>query len=133
MTGSLYPAELVFLSRNARPAEASANETLPRVHGHLWVPSPELGGRHILQGHTILVLSWPGTEVIMNEPEWLFRILRERARRRGYSLAQELRAILGLAEDGTGAPPLPPVRLATARTSGSSTWSREEIYGDEGR
>jgi plasmid stability protein len=68
----------------------------------------------------------------MNEPEWLFRILQERARRRGHSLAQELRAILGTAENGTGAEP-PPVRLATARTSGSPTWSREEIYGDEGR
>jgi plasmid stability protein len=70
---------------------------------------------------------------MMNGPEWLFRILRERARRRGHSLAQELRAILGPAENATGAEPLPPVRLATARTSGSSTWSREETYGEEGR
>jgi len=69
----------------------------------------------------------------MNELEWLFRILREHARRRGHSVAQKLRAILGTAEKAAGAEPLPPVRLAMARTSGSSTWSREEIYGDDGR
>jgi hypothetical protein len=28
---------------------------------------------------------------------------------------------------------LPPVRLVTVWTGESSTWSREEIYGDEGR
>jgi plasmid stability protein len=65
--------------------------------------------------------------------EGLLRILRARAGRHRRSLAQELRAILGLAENGTGAEPLPPVRLDTAQTSGSSTWSREEIYGDECR
>ena len=65
--------------------------------------------------------------------EGLLRILRARAGRHGRSLARKLRAILGPAENGTGAEPLPPVRLDTAQTSGSSTWSREEIYGDEGR
>jgi len=69
----------------------------------------------------------------MNEPKLLFRILRERVRRHGHSLARELRAILGMVGNSTGADSLPPIRLVTARTSGSSTWSREEIYGDEGR
>jgi hypothetical protein len=29
--------------------------------------------------------------------------------------------------------PLPPIHLAIVRTSGDSTWRREEIYGDDGR
>ena len=75
----------------------------------------------------------PGLEASMDETEGLVRILRERARRHGRSLEQELRAILDTAENGPGPAPLPPIRLATVRTAGSSSWSREEIYGDEGR
>ena len=49
-------------------------------------------------------------------------------------MQQELLAIL---EDAT-AEPLPglvppPIRLVTVKTPGSSTWRREETYGDEGR
>lgn len=69
----------------------------------------------------------------MNKPEWLFLVLRKRAGRRGHSLGQELPADLGPAEPVTGAGRPPPVRLTTARTPGRAAWSREEIYGDEGR
>jgi len=80
-----------------------------------------------------IIWSQPGTEAVMDETEGLVRILRERARRHGRSLEQELRAILDAAENAPGAAPLPPIRLTTVRTVGGSTWSREEIYGDEGR
>lgn len=49
------------------------------------------------------------------------------------SLRQEVLAILEAAEGGARPVSLPPIRLTTVRTTGSSTWSREEIYGDEGR
>jgi antitoxin (DNA-binding transcriptional repressor) of toxin-antitoxin stability system len=80
-----------------------------------------------------IVWSRPGPEVIMDETEGLVRILRERAKRHGRSLQQELRAILDTAENSPGPAPLLPIRLVTVRTAGSSTWSREEIYGDQGR
>ena len=80
-----------------------------------------------------IVWSQPGPEVIMDETEGLVRILRERARRHGRSLQQELRAILDAAENSPGPAPLLPVRLVTVRTAGSSTWSRAGIYGDQGR
>ena len=63
----------------------------------------------------------------------LVTILRERARRNGRSLQEELRVILAAAENDSGRDPLPPIRLTTVRTAGTSVWSREEIYGDEGR
>ena len=37
------------------------------------------------------------------------------------------------AEAGQAHTALPPIRLTTVRGSATSTWSREEIYGDEGR
>jgi plasmid stability protein len=69
----------------------------------------------------------------MDRTDGLLRILRERARRHGRSLAQELREILDTVENGTGSDQLPPIRLTTVRTGGRATWPREEIYGDEGR
>jgi PHD/YefM family antitoxin component YafN of YafNO toxin-antitoxin module len=80
-----------------------------------------------------IVWSQPSAEAVMDETEGLLRILRERAKRHGRSLEQELRAILDAAGNVTGPPRLPPIRLTTVRTAGGSTWSREEIYGDEGR
>lgn len=60
--------------------------------------------------------------------------LRERAARRGHSMQQEIRDILAAAAKQ---PPTlaesEPVLLRTVRTSGGSTWRREEIYGDTGR
>ena len=80
-----------------------------------------------------VIWSRPGTEAMVDETEGLVRILRERARRHGRSLRQEIQVILDAAEHGSAADPLPPIRLTTVRTATSSTWSREEIYGDEGR
>jgi antitoxin (DNA-binding transcriptional repressor) of toxin-antitoxin stability system len=72
----------------------------------------------------------PGPEAVSDETE-LVRIVRERARRHGRSPTEEFRAILDAA--ATEAAPLAPIQLATVRTDRTSAWSREEIYGDEGR
>lgn len=63
----------------------------------------------------------------------LLSLLRERARRHGRSLQQELRVLLDAAESAQAHDPLPPIRLTTVRTAGTAAWSREEMYGDEGR
>lgn len=72
---------------------------------------------------------------IRDVPEPVAAALRERAIRHGKSLQQEVLTILesAAAEPVTGASALPPIRLNTVRTEGSSTWSREEIYDDGGR
>jgi plasmid stability protein len=72
---------------------------------------------------------------IRNVPEPVAAALRERASQHGRSLQQELLVILesAAAEPLPPAEAPPPIHLTTVRTSGSSTWSREEIYGDEGR
>ena len=81
-----------------------------------------------------VVWSQPGTEVILDETEGFVTALRERARRHGLSLRQEVLAILEAAEGGTrSATLLPPIRLTTVHATASSTWPREEIYADEGR
>jgi antitoxin (DNA-binding transcriptional repressor) of toxin-antitoxin stability system len=74
----------------------------------------------------------PGPSAVTDETE-LVRIVRERASRHGRSLQEEFRAILDAAGNGPGGAALRPIRLATVRTDGSPTWSREEIYDDEGR
>lgn len=63
----------------------------------------------------------------------LLTVLRDRARRHGRSLEQELRSILAVAEAGETALALPPIQLHTVRTTLGSTWPRGEIYDDEGR
>lgn len=60
--------------------------------------------------------------------------LRERAELHQHSMQQELRQIL----EEAAAMPLPgqvpdPVELITTRSTGASTWRRDEVYGDEGR
>jgi antitoxin (DNA-binding transcriptional repressor) of toxin-antitoxin stability system len=80
-----------------------------------------------------VVWSQSGPEVVLDETDWLINALRERARRHGVSLEQELSALLAAAEAGQADTALPPIRLTTVRTTATSTWSREEIYGDEGR
>jgi PHD/YefM family antitoxin component YafN of YafNO toxin-antitoxin module len=80
-----------------------------------------------------VVWSQPGVGVVLDETDWLITALRERARRHGVSLEQEVSALLAAAEAGQADPALPPIRLTTVRGASTSTWSREEIYGDEGR
>jgi antitoxin (DNA-binding transcriptional repressor) of toxin-antitoxin stability system len=80
-----------------------------------------------------IVWTQPAAELPADEMEGLVRVLRERAKRHGRSLREELRVILEAAERDPEPAPLPPIRLITVRAGGNSTWSREEMYGDEGR
>ena len=114
-------------------ARAALPEVLTRVAQGEAITITRFGSPVAVVIRSDIVWSQPGAEVIMDETQVLVRILRERARRHGRSLEQEFRAILDLAENGIETAPLPPIRLATVRTAGSSSWSREEIYGDEGR
>jgi len=71
---------------------------------------------------------------VRNVPESVVTALRERAARHGQSMQQEIRQVLEAA--ATMPPTLEapePVRLTTVRTAGTSTWAREDIYGDAGR
>jgi plasmid stability protein len=72
---------------------------------------------------------------VRNVPEPVAAALRERASRHGHSLQQELLLILETAasEPAADVAAPPPIELKTVRTPGSSAWSREEIYGDDGR
>jgi antitoxin (DNA-binding transcriptional repressor) of toxin-antitoxin stability system len=79
-----------------------------------------------------VVWTQAGSEVLPAETADLAAALRERARRHGHTLEQELRMILDTAIE-PDPQDLPPIQLITARTDGRSTWSREDIYDDEGR
>jgi prevent-host-death family protein len=114
-------------------ARAALPEVLTRVAQGEEITITRYGSAIAVVVRPDAMWSQPGTGAITDETEGLVRFLRERAKRHGRSLEQELRAILEVAENGPGPAPLPPIRLATVRTAGSSTWSREEIYGDEGR
>ena len=71
---------------------------------------------------------------IRNVPGPIATALRERARRHGRSLQQELLSILvSAAAEPVPGSTLPPLQLTTVNSQGSSTWSREDIYGDDGR
>ena len=71
---------------------------------------------------------------VRNVPGPIATALRERARRHGRSLQQELLSILvSAAAEPVSGSTLPPLQLTTVNSRGSSTWSREDIYGDEGR
>jgi plasmid stability protein len=71
---------------------------------------------------------------VRNVPGPVATALRERARRHGRSLQQELLSILeSAAAEPVSGSTLPPLELTTVNSHGSSTWSREDLYGDEGR
>lgn len=71
---------------------------------------------------------------IRDVPETTIAALKERAARHGRSMQQELRLLLlEAAEQPLPASEVPPLDLTLAHSGGSSTWSREEIYGDDGR
>ena len=74
-----------------------------------------------------------GADVVLGETGLLVAALRERARRHGRSLHQEVRSILAVAEADEPPAVLPPIQLNKVRTTANSRWSRAEIYGDEGR
>jgi antitoxin (DNA-binding transcriptional repressor) of toxin-antitoxin stability system len=75
-----------------------------------------------------------GIEVVLAEPRELSAALRERARRHGHSLEQEIRVLVD-ASGEPGSRGLPPIEqeLVMGASDGRSTWRREEIYDDEGR
>lgn len=72
---------------------------------------------------------------VRNVPGPVAAALRERARRHGRSLQQELLAILESAADEPvpGASSLSPLHLTTVHAGGPAYWSREDIYADDGR
>jgi antitoxin (DNA-binding transcriptional repressor) of toxin-antitoxin stability system len=114
-------------------ARAALPEVLTRVAAGEEITITRYGSPVAVVVRPDVVWGQPGADGITDETEGLVRILRDRARRHGRSLEQELRAILDAAKNAPVSAPLPSIRLATVRTTGSSTWSREEIYGDEGR
>jgi len=72
--------------------------------------------------------------LIRNVPPTTLRALKRLARSHHRSLQGELRVILDraaeLAPAGDNAGSL---ELVTVKTKGSTSWSREEIYGDDGQ
>lgn len=71
---------------------------------------------------------------VRNLPAETIRALARRAEAHHRSVQGEIRAIL--AEAARAAPPEPgyaPIRLRHVETGGDQLWTREEIYGDEGR
>ncbi|WP_371744646.1 Arc family DNA-binding protein [Georgenia sp. TF02-10] len=71
---------------------------------------------------------------VRNLPESVVTALRQRAARNGQSVQQEIRQILEAAVSEPASHEVPgPVRLTTVRAATTSTWGREEMYGDAGR
>jgi plasmid stability protein len=67
-------------------------------------------------------------------PADVLRALKRRAARHHRSLQGELRHLLQqIAEREAPAEALPPIELHLSTASGEGSWSREEIYGDDGR
>lgn len=80
-----------------------------------------------------IVWSAPAANAAAHDTEALITVLRERARQHGVTLAQEVDALLRTAGEERTRAERPPIQLTTVRTGSTSTWSRTEIYGDEGR
>lgn len=69
---------------------------------------------------------------VRNVPATVVAALRERAERHGQSMQQEIRQVLErAAAERPGPQETEPLRLTTVRTATTSTWRREEIYGDD--
>src|SRR5215472_13032767 len=97
-------------------ARAALPEVLTRVAQGEEITITRYGSPVAVVVRPDIMWSQPATEGTMDETEGLVRILRERAKRNGHSLQQELRVILDTAENGPEPVPLPPIRLATVRT-----------------
>ena len=80
-----------------------------------------------------VVWSAPAADAAAQDTEGLITVLRERARHHGVTLAQEVDALLRAAGEERTHAERPPIQLTTVRAGSTSTWSRTEIYGDEGR
>ncbi|MCY3564854.1 MAG: hypothetical protein OXH27_01595 [Gammaproteobacteria bacterium] len=72
--------------------------------------------------------------LIRNVPPNTLRALKRLARSHHRSLQGELRVILDRAAELAPAGDIAgSLELVTVKTKGSTSWSREEIYGDDGR
>ena len=71
---------------------------------------------------------------IRHIPEEALAALKRRAKLNHRSLQKEVRLIL-LEAAGKAPPvePLPPIRLIMSNSNPDTDWSRDEIYGDDGR
>ena len=127
----MYDSRMAIMT--VSEARAALPEVLTRVAQGEEITITRYGSPIAVVVRPDIMWNQPGAEVTVDDTDGLVRILRERAKRHGRSLEQELRAILDTAENGPEPASLPPIRLATVRTAGSPSWSREEIYGDEGR
>lgn len=75
----------------------------------------------------------PAVQIRDVAPE-ILDALKRRAARHERSLEGELRYLLAaIAREEPPAAPLPPIKLILSEASPSTTWQREEIYGDDGR
>jgi antitoxin (DNA-binding transcriptional repressor) of toxin-antitoxin stability system len=117
----------------ASEARAALPDVLTRVARGEEVTITRYGSPVAVVVRPDTVWTRPGAEVTMHETQRLVRLLRTRAQHHGRSLEQELSALLAAAADDPEPDRLPPIRLATVRTAGQSTWGREEIYADESR
>jgi Antitoxin FitA-like, ribbon-helix-helix len=71
---------------------------------------------------------------IRDLPPDVLEALKRRARQNQRSLQGELRRILmKVAEADASLDPLPPLQLKLSQAAPRSSWSREEIYGADGR
>lgn len=71
---------------------------------------------------------------IRDVPEEVLDALKRRAARHERSLQRELRHLLfAIAAEEPSGQPLPPISLRLSTAHPESGWSREEIYGDDGR
>ena len=114
-------------------ARAALPEVLNRVAGGEEITITRHGRPVAVVVRPDIVWHKSGTDVVLGETAPLVAALRERARRHGRSLQQEVRSILAVAEADEPPAVLPPIRLKTVRATAGSRWSRAEIYGDEGR
>ena len=71
---------------------------------------------------------------VRNVPESLIIALRERAERRGLSMQRDILEILqAAAAEPVAVEVRSPIQLIKVKTSGTSTWRREDLYGEDGR
>lgn len=72
--------------------------------------------------------------LIRNVPSPTLRALKRLSRSHHRSLQEELRVILDRAAERAPADENSgPLKLVTVKTDGPTSWSREEIYDDDGR
>jgi len=71
---------------------------------------------------------------VRDVPDDVLDALKRRAKRHERSLQKELRHLLStIAREEPPGKPLPPIELKLSSASPTTSWRREEIYGDHGR